>query len=94
LRVRSSLGRSRRQRVWSDQFSAHLALRQDRCDVVLEQQAPLLELLKHVIGVRLFRLNVMDTAIDLFIGSRESSEGVVGLLQPFDDRGVFGELVL
>ena len=73
-----------------------LQLREDRCNLILELQTPLLEPCENLVGGRLFpRLDAIDISVDFVVALRESrpspcARGTSNRGQPAPARGVKG----
>src|SRR5262249_16384016 len=71
-----------------------LQLREDRCNLILELQTPLLEPCENLVGGRLFpRLDAIDISVDFVVALRESPELIIGFYHPLDKRDLFRKLI-
>src|SRR6516162_8790985 len=71
-----------------------LQLREDRCNLILELQTPLLEPCENLVGGRLFpRLDAIDISVDFVVALRESPELIIGSYHPLDKRDLLRKLI-
>jgi hypothetical protein len=68
--------------------------REDRCNLILELQTPLLEPCENLVGGRLFpRLDAIDISVDFVVALRESPELIIGSYHPLDKRDLLRKLI-
>src|SRR6266446_1871415 len=68
--------------------------REDRCNLILELQTPLLEPCENLVGGRLFpRLDAIDISVDFVVALRESPELIIGSYHPLHKRDLLRKLI-
>src|SRR5262249_48229487 len=68
--------------------------REDRCNLILELQTPLLEPCENLVGGRLFpRLDAIDISVDFVVALRGSPELIIGSYHPLDKRDLLRKLI-
>ena len=71
-----------------------LQLHEDRCNLILELQAPLLKPCENLVGGRFFpRLDAIDISVDCVVALRESPELLIGSYHPLDKRDLLWKLI-
>ena len=66
---------------------------EDRCNLILELQTPLLEPCENLVGGRLFpRFDAVDIAVDFVVALRESPELIIVSYHPLDKRDLLRKL--
>src|SRR5215813_8460542 len=71
-----------------------LQLREDRGNLILKLQTPLLEPCENLVGGRLFpRLDAIDISVDFVVALRESPELIIGSYHPLDKRDLLRKLI-
>src|SRR5262249_26109566 len=71
-----------------------LQFREDRGNLILKLQTPLLEPCENLVGGRLFpRLDAIDISVDFVVALRESPELIIGPYHPLDKRDLLRKLI-